>query len=145
MGDYDALRRAERDRLEAFAAAFEDIDPLDYERFASSSAADDELEAARASAMVAIATLPRRQAVERAVASFRTASERALAHRLPAPQMLFAGFGQAPRAEDRVRFQQTLERAVVAVIVWDDLSEEERDVLAGPWAALLQHALGTDR
>lgn len=141
MGDYDALRRAERDRLEAFAAAFEDIDPLDYDRFAGSTPDDAELESARSSAMAAIATDARRKAVKGAVASFRTASERGLAQRLPAPQMLFAGFGQAPRAEDRVRFQQVLERAVVAAIVWDELSDEEREVLAGPWAALLRDAL----
>ena len=141
MGDYDALRRAERDRLEAFAAAFEDVDPLDYERFAGSTAGDDEIEAARVSAMAAIATQSRRQAVERVVASFRTASERALAQRMPAPQMLFAGFGRAPRAEDRARFQETLERAVVAVIVWDELTDEEREVLTGPWTALLHAAL----
>jgi hypothetical protein len=55
--------------------------------------------------------------------------------------MLFAGFGQAPRAEDRVRFQQALERAVVATIVWDEITDEERDVLAGPWASLLRDAL----
>jgi hypothetical protein len=142
MGDYDALHRAERDRLEAFAAAFEDVDPLGYERFAGSTADDDEVESARSSALAAIATDARRKAVERAVRSFRAASEEALSRRLPAPQMLFAGFGQAPRAEDRVRFQQTLERAVVATIVWDELTDEERDVLAGPWAQLLQQALG---
>lgn len=141
MGDYDALRRAERDRLEAFAAAFEDVDPLDYDRFASSTPDDAELESARSSAMAAIATEARRKAVKVAVASFRTTAESALARRLPAPQMLFAGFGQAPRAQDRVRFLQGLERAVVAVIVWDELTDDERDLLAGPWAALLRAAL----
>ncbi len=141
MGDYDALRRAERDRLEAFASAFENVDPLDYERFAATSDDGGELEGARASAMAALATDSRRRAVKRAVASFRTASERALAQRLPAFQMLFAGFGQAPRAEDRVRFQQGLERAVVAAIVWDELTAGERDLLAGPWATLLRNAL----
>lgn len=137
MGDYDALRRVERDRLEAFAAAFEDVDPLDYERFAGAAANDDEVEAARSSALAAIGTESRRRAAERAVAMFRAAADKALAQRLPAPQMLFAGFGRAPRAEDRVRFHQALERAVVATIVWDELSDEEREVLAGPWAALL--------
>jgi len=58
--------------------------------------------------------------------------------------MLFAGFGQAPRAEDRVRFQQALERAVVATIVWDEITDEERDLLAGPWTALLRNALDAD-
>jgi len=141
MGEYDALRRAERDRLEAFAAAFEDIDPLDYERFAE-HADVGELEAARSSALAAIATEARRTAVKGAVASFRTTAEAALARRLPAPQMLFAGFGQAPRAEDRARFLQGLERAVVAAIVWDEITDDERDVLAGPWATLLRNALG---
>jgi hypothetical protein len=79
--------------------------------------------------------------VERAIASFREAADVALAQRMPVPQMLFAGFGRAPRAEDRVRFQQTLERAVVATIVWDELSEDERDVLAGPWLPLLEQIL----
>ena len=141
MGDYDALRSAERDRLERFAAAFEGIDPLDYEVFAGTTASEKEIEEARAVAVQAIGSGSRRAAVERAVQAFARAAERALMERSFSPIFLYAGAGRSPRVEDRVRLVQSLERAVVAVILWDELREAEREVLLGPWARLADRAM----
>jgi hypothetical protein len=41
------------------------------------------------------------------------------------------------RAEDRTRFLQSVERTVVALILWDELDDEDRAALVGPWADLL--------
>jgi hypothetical protein len=49
--------------------------------------------------------------------------------------MLFQSLPDRP--EDRVRFLRSVERAVVAVILWDELSDGDRDALLGPWAGVL--------
>ena len=70
MGQYDALRPAERDRLERFAAAFEQVDPVDYEMFAGTTAPAEDIERAREAALLAIGPGSRRAAVQRALSSF---------------------------------------------------------------------------
>lgn len=145
MGDYDALRPAERDRLERFAAAFESIDPRDYEIFAGSTAPEEEIDAARTVALRAIGSGTREAAVERAAQAFVRAADRAIAERSFDPLLLYAGSARTPRGEDRAKLAQSLERAVVAVIVWDDLRDEEREALLGPWARVVERALGPDR
>jgi hypothetical protein len=39
---------------------------------------------------------------------------------------------------DRVRIAQSLADAVRAVALWDDLNEDDRDELVGPWAVLIE-------
>lgn len=140
MGEYDALRQVERDRLERFAAAFEDVDPMDYDLFGGTTASDADVEAARSAAIDVLATGPRRQAARRATEAFADAADRAISRRMPPPQVMLA-----PRpgggAIDRARLIQALERAVVAVILWDDLDAVRRDVLLGPWARVAERAL----
>jgi hypothetical protein len=144
MGVDDALRPAERDRLERFAEAFEDVDPLDYEIFAGTTAPADEIEVAREEALRAIGSGSRRAAVERAMRSFTAAADRALASRMPMPQVILGSSGVSQRPEDHARLLQGLERAVVALIVWDEIDRVQRDVLLGPWARLADRALGDD-
>ncbi len=141
MGDYDALRPAERARLERFAAAFEQVDAMDYERYAGTTASDEELEAARAEAIDLMGSAQRRTAINRAIRSFAEAADRALRGRAPVPQVLFGLAGPTIRGEDRARLLQSLERAVVAVTLWDELHEDEREVLLGPWARVADQAL----
>ena len=124
--------------------AFEDVDPLDYEIFAGTTASEDELETARAAALRVVGSSSRREAVERAIQAFTGSAERAMAERSFHPILLYAGAARSPRVEDRARLLQSLERAVVAVILWDELDETERDVLLGPWARLADRAM-TDR
>jgi hypothetical protein len=42
------------------------------------------------------------------------------------------------RAEDRVRFLATVERAVVGLILWDELGEDDLAALLGPWSAVVE-------
>jgi hypothetical protein len=48
------------------------------------------------------------------------------------------------RAEDRVKFLTTVERAVVGLILWEELDADERAALLGPWGALLDGVDGED-
>jgi hypothetical protein len=140
MGGYDALRPAERERLERFAAAFEDLNPADYDLFLSSLGTEDELEGARSAAMAALGGERRREAARQAAASFTATADRAISRSQPLPAISLA-----PRpggsSGDRGRLFMALGRAVVAVIVWDDLAPEEREILLGPWGRLAGRAL----
>jgi hypothetical protein len=46
----------------------------------------------------------------------------------------------AGNTEDRTRFLGTLETAVIALILWDELEASDRDELLGPWARLAEQA-----
>ena len=138
---YAGLSATDRDRLDRFAAEFEDVDPVDYGLFAGSSAPESEIEAAREVVSRSLGSGPRRRAVQAAIAAFMAASDTAMARRWFNPALLFAGSGLPTRPDDRARFAGSLERAAVAVIVWDDLTEDEREVLAGPWARVVERAL----
>jgi hypothetical protein len=48
------------------------------------------------------------------------------------------------RGDDRVRFLASLERAVVALILWDELSEESRMAMLGPWTDLVYQVVGEE-
>ena len=145
MGDYDALGPTERGRLERFAAAFEAVDPFDYEMFAGATASEADLETARAAALGALGSSTRRAAVEHAAEAFSRAAERAQAERSLNPLLAYGGAMHSPRVDDRVAFARSLDWAVVAVILWDELDEVERDVLLGPWAHLAARALSEAR
>jgi hypothetical protein len=43
-----------------------------------------------------------------------------------------------------VRFLASLERAVVALILWDELSEESRMAMLGPWTDLVYQVVGEE-
>ena len=140
--DYAALRRDEVERLERFATAFEAVDPLVYETYGVVPVDDDVLEQARQAAMRAIGSgSARREAAKAAVKRFVDAADRAIADRREYPSMIFAGKFSSPRAVDRAGVLQSLERAVVGIIVWDDLTQDERDILLGPWTNLAESAL----
>ena len=141
MGDYDALRPIERERLERFAAAFEDVDPLDYEQFAGTTASDDEIELARAVVLRAIGSGSRRSAVQRAVGAFTDAASRGIARRWRGIDLLLGFTPSSIRVDDRVRLRESLERAVAAVVLWDELTETERAALLGPWAPIAERAV----
>lgn len=141
---YAPLRRDERQRLERFAAAFEEVDPIDYEVLAGFSAAEGDLDAAREVVLRAVGSPARRAAVRAAEARFVDAADRAMARRMPIPQMLIGVGTVVPRVDDRVRLLRSLERAVAAVIVWPELTDSEQAALAGPWAATIERALAED-
>jgi hypothetical protein len=128
------LRPDERRRLEAFADAFEHIDASQYITFAEVPTA--ETEAAEAEANDVLGSGPRRDAVKAAVAAFVDEATQAYSRR-PTLTDTFLMFRSLPdRAEDRVRFMATVERAVVALILWDELREPVRVALLGQWSGI---------
>jgi hypothetical protein len=55
------------------------------------------------------------------------------------PTWIGLNWGQSPgTTDDRVRVMQSLGEAVAALVLWDVLTEEQRDELLGPWAALVE-------
>jgi len=139
---FAALRPDERKRLELFGRAFDGLDPLLYENYGVGPLDAELLEEARRAAMRAIGTGDsRRNAARAAVREFVDRADRAIAARHEFPTVLLTGRFSSPRAADRVSLLQSLERAVVAVVVWNELTTDERDVLLGPWANLAEMAL----
>lgn len=133
----DGLRPAERTRLDRFAALFERLDASQY---ATLTELEDtpEVEAAQEEAFRLVGRSgPRRDAVRSAIKAFTDAATVAYAQRMSLPDTLLLFQSLPDRARDRYRFLESVERAVVALILWDELGEDDREVLVGPWSGLL--------
>jgi hypothetical protein len=131
-----ALRADERQRLDQFAGIFDRLDASIYTTLAD---AGDEaaVERAQADAVARLGQGSRRAAVRAAIAAFTDEATIAYARRMSLTDTLMLFQSLPDRPEDRVRFLRSVERAVVAVILWDELSENDRDALLGPWAGVL--------
>ena len=129
---YDGLRQAERDRLEAFAAVFDRLDARSYSTFTETVESGD-VQAAKERTIARIGTGPRRATVKAAVGAFVDAATVAYSRRMSLPDTFLLFQSLPDRAEDRVRFLGSVERAVVALILWDELEDEDRVALMGPW------------
>ena len=138
---YAALRPIERRRLERFAESFELIDASQYMTLTEPHQ-DAAVGVAQADALGRLGATGRRQAVRAAVAAFTHAATVAYSRRTSLPDTLMLFQSLPDRAEDRVRFLASVERAVVALILWDELSEDDRQALAGPWATRLEAVVG---
>jgi hypothetical protein len=130
-------------RLDRFAAEFERIDAGGYALFATRDGDDENVRQAMAAADAAIGAGPRRRAVADAVASFRDFAARAYSSRLVQTDTVFLFQSLADRPDDRVRFAASLERAVIALILWDELVPDDRAALLGPWATIAERAAGS--
>jgi hypothetical protein len=128
----DGLGQAERDRLEAFAAIFDRLDARSYSTF-TETIESGEVGPARERALALVGSGQRRDAVRAAVAAFVDAAIVAYARRLSLPDTFLLFQSLPDRAEDRVRFLASVERAVVALILWDELEDEDRVALLGAW------------
>ena len=137
------LRPEERKRLDRFSLAFERIDASQYITFAEVPSA--EVEAAEAEAMALLGAGPRHDAVKAAVAAFIDEATQAYSRR-PTLTDTFLMFRSLPdRAEDRMRFLCSVERAVVALVLWDELSEPSRVALLGRWDGIVDRiVIGED-
>ena len=139
-----ALSPAERARLNAFADAFDRVDATAYPRFAD-LIVTDEVRAAQERAIAHIDDGPRGRAIQAAVETFTEAGARAYPERsTPQPVSpwflggivgMAMGRSQArrDRSADCIRFLATIDRAVVALILWDELDPFDRARLLGPW------------
>jgi hypothetical protein len=131
------LTSAERARLERFAAAFERIDASSYPIFTETVETDAVLEA-QARALDLVGKGRRRDAIRAAVDAFVDEGTRAYARRMSLTDTFLLFQSLPDRAEDRVRFLATVERAVVGLILWDELNDDDRAALIGPWAAVVE-------
>jgi hypothetical protein len=86
----------------------------------------------------------RRAAIKQAVRAFTEAADLNIARRFRAVDLLFGSRSFPSRPEDRTRLLASIERAVAAVILWDQLTDDERASLAGPWSVVVDRALAAD-
>jgi hypothetical protein len=130
------LRPEERRRLEHFALAFERLDASSYPMFSEQVVSDDVFEA-QARALELLGSGARKSAVRAAIDAFVDAGTRAYSERMSLTDTFLLYQSLPDRAEDRVKFLTTVERAVVGLILWDDLDADERAALLGPWSVFL--------
>jgi hypothetical protein len=131
------LTSAERARLERFAKAFERVDASSYPIFTETVETDAVLEA-QARAIDLVGKGRRRDAIRAAVDAFVDEGTHAYARRMSLTDTFLLFQSLPDRAEDRVRFLATVERAVVGLILWDELGDDDRAALIGPWAAVVE-------
>ena len=139
----DLLPAGSGERLERFAAEFERLDASAYSTFASQSEGDADVRHTMAAADAVIGTGPRRAAVREAVESFRDWAARAYSSRLVQTDTVLLFQSLVDRPDDRVRFAASLERVVVALILWDELQADDRLVLLGPWQVMVERAVSS--
>jgi hypothetical protein len=136
----DALDVAARRRLDRFARRFDAIPVTDFMLFAGPTTPDGRLQAAMDAANEAMG--PRlRNTAKGAVAEFVKAAQLRYAERFSVLELLGVGSNRASSADDRFRVFQSLERAVVALVLWNQLDDETRSALGGPWAELIEAAV----
>jgi hypothetical protein len=130
-----------RGRLDRLAFEFDRLNAREYMFFAGTPPDPDRMTKAQLEALRLIGAGPRRNAVRSAVSAFVDAAGAAYARRLPLPQTFLLYDALPDRPADRVGLLTSLERAVVAVILWDELGPDDRDVLVGPWDRLVEASL----
>ena len=135
----DGLDRNASRRLDRFAEAFERVDAHAYIQFAGEPPDSKATARAEANVLELIGTGKRRDWIRRPVEAFVESASRAYSNHLAVPLLL--NDAVADRPEDRRRFLRNLERAVAALLLWDELDDDDRDTLTGPWAALIDRAV----
>jgi hypothetical protein len=135
------LRPAERARLDGFSRVFKRLDASAYPIFAERP--DGGIRDIQERAIELIGRGPRRDAIRAAVDAFLEAGSYAYRDRQEITTALLPTRQVADRADDRVRFLASVDRAVVSLILWDELTPEDRLTLLGPWSRLLD-SLGLD-
>ena len=140
-GALQGLRSNERRRLEAFATLFDRLDAGAYVTFAEAYETEDVADAKdRASELLSSGS--RRDAAKAAIDAFVDEATVAYARRMPLTDTFLMYNALPDRADDRVRFLQSVERVVVALILWDELPDEDRDALVGAWGRVVYPLLG---
>ena len=131
------LRPQERARLEAFAQAFDRVDASQYLSLTEAAPSATVLEA-QERALELIGEGARRDAVRAAVDAFVDAAARAYSRRMSLTDTLLLFQSLPDRAEDRARFLSTVERAIVGLILWDELGPDDLGALIGPWGGFVE-------
>ena len=136
IDDLKGLRSEERERLLRFALAFERLDASSYAMFAEVPN-QEAIDHAQLAALDRVGSSTRREAVRAAVRVFMDEATVAYARRFSLPDTVLLFQSLPDRAEDRVRFLASVERAVVGLILWDELEPDDLGALIGPWGAFL--------
>ena len=137
------LLPAERARLDRFAAVFERLDATRYATL-TEGYDTDAVDAAKSAALELVdRSSRRRDAVRSAVRAFTDRATAAYAERFTVPQLLLGALPD--RAADRVRFLESVERVVVALILWNELGDDDRDALVGPWVGMVEPIVEEER
>ena len=79
---------------------------------------------------------PRRAGILAALAEFRDFAVRSATAALGGANAVLLTRTNPSSPEERVRFLASLELAVVVVLLWDEIEEDERHDLLGPWAEM---------
>ena len=138
----DLLPLESRRRLDRFASAFQQLGTDVYPAFAAASQDVDERRDALDRVQELIGHGARREGVLAALKEFREYAVYAATNALSGYQAALLTRPNASSAEDRVRFLASLELAVVAVILWDEIEPDERESLLGPWIQMATRAAG---
>ncbi|HYK96024.1 MAG TPA: hypothetical protein VE011_09195 [Candidatus Dormibacteraeota bacterium] len=136
----DKLDAGARGRLERFASIFDRLDASHYVTLADTTD-DDAVDEAKADALAVAGRGRRYEGLRAAVRAFSDAATRAYSSRMSLTDTLLLYQSLPDRAEDRVRFLASVERVVVAVVLWDELGDDDRSALLGPWAELVMSGL----
>jgi hypothetical protein len=135
-----SLPAAARARLERFATAFDRLDAREYILYADTTADEERIHGALEEARRIVGSGPRRGAVADAIASARDAASRGYSRRWNLADTFLLYQTVPDNADDRARFLASLERAIVGVVLWDELPPDDLDVLLGPWAEMAARA-----
>ncbi|HLX34281.1 MAG TPA: hypothetical protein VKR30_03450 [Candidatus Limnocylindrales bacterium] len=137
----EGLGRASRRRLERFSEGFDEIDARDLVLFAGPSEPDRELELAMERADQVLGSGRERGATKAAVQAAIHAAQVRFVEDFSVTRLIGLGTNRVLTADDRVRVFRSLERVVVALIVWDRLSGAEQAALVGPWREMVERAV----
>ena len=136
----DTLPRLARERLDRFAAAFQQLDTDVYSAFSAASLDPDERREALFRVQELIGHGPRRAGVLAALTQFREYAVWSATSALGGYHSVLLTRSNSASAEERVRFLASLELAVVTVVLWDEIAPDERDSLLGPWLQMATRA-----
>ncbi len=132
----DALPRAALDRLDRFADAFHLLDSGLYPAFSAASHDPGERLIALDRVQALIGKGPRRSGILAVLSEFRDFAVRSATAALGGANAVLLTRTNPSSPEERVRFLASLELAVVVVLLWDEIDDDERHDLLGPWAEM---------
>jgi hypothetical protein len=97
-----------------------------------------EVAAAQERALEVLGGGARRAGVRAAVDAFVDAAAQAYSRRMSLTDVFLVFQASPESGADRARFLATVERAVVGLILWDELGPDDLAALLGPWSALVE-------
>ena len=135
------LRPDERSRLDRFGRVFDRLDASSYIQLAN-IVSDEQVGPAQAAARALIGQGTRMSAVRAVIESFIDAATVAYSRRSSLTDTFLMNQSLPDRADDRIRFLESVERVVVGLILWDELDPQHLALLIGPWADLIEGVEG---